>query len=515
MGCLLGVVPNDVGGRSNTSVSQPASNQTYPGDVSAPSAPGYDPTVTGSIGQQSTQNAPVYVANPTQQAYPEKPVTRQPLRQAPPVQPLNQSIELAPLPVVSPAPTQRVEAPVQSAAAVNSSAPGKQPKPVRTVSLTPTTSAAPQPSRTSNGWSAAGGTRVTIAQGETLYNLSRRYGVPAKEIMKANGISDPSKVDVGQVIVIPTYVYSRKAAVSAPDNDPKTRASHASVGYQGAARTANVPVPSPSPQRQAAVVPAASQTRQVTAATKPETAEPAPAKAQKASAEPAAGPVGVYSVQSGDTLSRIASRAGVKVDALKRANGLSDSKIRIGQKLTIPSPSSSVDQVRTASVPKNSNGATQTAGNATEVKPAGNSETVASKSAVKANAPKTTGIGKLRWPARGQVMNGFGSVEDGSRNDGIDIFLPQGTPVKAAENGIVIYAGSGLKEYGNTVLVRHDNGLVSVYGHASELIVERGDNVTRGQVVALSGMSGKASRPKLHFEIRKDAKPVNPVTYLE
>lgn len=116
----------------------------------------------------------------------------------------------------------------------------------------------------------------------------------------------------------------------------------------------------------------------------------------------------------------------------------------------------------------------------------------------------------MRWPVKGRVISGFGQG-----GDGIDISVPKGTPVKAAENGVVIYAGDGLKEFGNTVLVRHDNGLVTVYGNASELNVKRGQTVKRGDQLALSGMSGNASAPKLHFEIRKNSAPVDPSTYLE
>ena len=87
----------------------------------------------------------------------------------------------------------------------------------------------------------------------------------------------------------------------------------------------------------------------------------------------------------------------------------------------------------------------------------------------------------------------------GKSNDGIDIAVPEGTPVKAAENGVVIYAGDGLKEFGNTVLVRHENGLVTVYGHASELKVARGDKVKRGQEIAVSGMSGTTDAPEAAF----------------
>ena len=93
--------------------------------------------------------------------------------------------------------------------------------------------------------------------------------------------------------------------------------------------------------------------------------------------------------------------------------------------------------------------------------------------------------------------------------------MPEGTPVKAAENGVVIYAGDGLKDFGNTVLVRHENGLVTVYGHASALKVKRGEKVKRGQEIARSGMSGTTDAPKLHFEVRKDSAPVDPSGYLE
>jgi murein DD-endopeptidase MepM/ murein hydrolase activator NlpD len=93
--------------------------------------------------------------------------------------------------------------------------------------------------------------------------------------------------------------------------------------------------------------------------------------------------------------------------------------------------------------------------------------------------------------------------------------VPQGTPVKAAENGVVIYAGDGLKELGKTILVRHADGLVTVYGHVSKIDVKRGDDIKRGQQIASSGMSGSAKQPQLHFEVRKNSKPVNPATYLQ
>ena len=99
-------------------------------------------------------------------------------------------------------------------------------------------------------------------------------------------------------------------------------------------------------------------------------------------------------------------------------------------------------------------------------------------------------------------------------NDGINIAVPEGTAVKAAEDGVVAYAGSELKGYGNLVLVRHPNGFVSAYANNGSLDVKRGDTVKRGQTIAKSGQSGNVSSPQLHFELRKGAQPVDPATYL-
>jgi murein DD-endopeptidase MepM/ murein hydrolase activator NlpD len=120
----------------------------------------------------------------------------------------------------------------------------------------------------------------------------------------------------------------------------------------------------------------------------------------------------------------------------------------------------------------------------------------------------------FRWPARGRVISGSGAMTNGQQNDGINLALPEGTPVHAAEDGVVAYAGSELKGYGNLVLVRHSNGFVTAYAHASEILVKRGDQVRRGQVIAKSGQTGNVTSPQLHFEIRKGSAPVDPTQYL-
>jgi murein DD-endopeptidase MepM/ murein hydrolase activator NlpD len=122
-----------------------------------------------------------------------------------------------------------------------------------------------------------------------------------------------------------------------------------------------------------------------------------------------------------------------------------------------------------------------------------------------------TASADFRWPARGRVISGFGG--SGS-NEGINIAVPEGTPVKAAEAGTVAYAGSEVKGYGNLVLIRHDNGYVSAYAHNGEIEVKRGQKVARGQVVAKSGQSGNVTSPQLHFEIRKGSTPVDPMPHL-
>jgi murein DD-endopeptidase MepM/ murein hydrolase activator NlpD len=113
------------------------------------------------------------------------------------------------------------------------------------------------------------------------------------------------------------------------------------------------------------------------------------------------------------------------------------------------------------------------------------------------------------------VIATFGKRTDGTHNDGINIAIPQGTDVHAAESGRVAYAGNELKGYGNLVLIRHDNGWVSAYAHADQILVKRDDAVRRGQVIAKAGRTGTVDQPQLHFELRHGAKPVDPLPHME
>jgi murein DD-endopeptidase MepM/ murein hydrolase activator NlpD len=126
----------------------------------------------------------------------------------------------------------------------------------------------------------------------------------------------------------------------------------------------------------------------------------------------------------------------------------------------------------------------------------------------------TAAMPTFRWPVNGRVITAFGPKPSGQQNDGINVSVPEGTPIKAAEDGVVAYAGNELKTYGNLVLVRHSNGYVTAYAHASEILVKRDDPVKRGQIIAKAGQTGNVAAPQLHFEIRKGSTPVDPAPFL-
>ena len=132
------------------------------------------------------------------------------------------------------------------------------------------------------------------------------------------------------------------------------------------------------------------------------------------------------------------------------------------------------------------------------------------------DAPSASPVstGRFLWPANGRVISGFGPASNGQRNDGINIAVAEGTPIRAAASGKVSYAGSGLKDYGNLLLIQHEDGYVTAYAHAERLVVQKGDVVSRGQVIAYAGRTGDVSTSQLHFEIRRGTTPVDPDDYL-
>jgi murein DD-endopeptidase MepM/ murein hydrolase activator NlpD len=121
-----------------------------------------------------------------------------------------------------------------------------------------------------------------------------------------------------------------------------------------------------------------------------------------------------------------------------------------------------------------------------------------------------TGTLRFVWPVQGRIIADFGTNANGERNDGINIATALGAPIHAAAAGTVTYAGNELKGYGNLILIRHDDGYVTAYAHAEQMLVTRNDSVSQGQVIGYSGDTGDVTEPQLHFEIRHGVEPVNP-----
>jgi murein DD-endopeptidase MepM/ murein hydrolase activator NlpD len=212
----------------------------------------------------------------------------------------------------------------------------------------------------------------------------------------------------------------------------------------------------------------------------------------------------------------------VSVPELARANNLDPSaKLSLGMKLVVPaaktaaavgSATASVGVAAAVAPPVTRLAAADSQQKARLAQSAPNADEPAVESPVKAEA--TGALPTFRWPVRGKVITAYGAKANGKSNDGINLAVPEGTPVKAADDGVVTYSGNELKSYGNLVLIKHPNGYVTAYAHASELLVKRGDTIKRGQVIAKSGQSGDVQSPQLHFEIRKGQSPVDPLQFL-
>jgi len=232
----------------------------------------------------------------------------------------------------------------------------------------------------------------------------------------------------------------------------------------------------------------------------------------------------VHVIASGESLYTIARLYNVTAQAIVSANGLSSpDKIYVGQKIVIPGMkgSSAKGSLTPAPATRPAEASTQAPTVVAEVKPNEatpiaspallESDTPVNKPLVQPKAePKLSGADKFRWPVSGRVITDFGN----SKGTGINIEAPEGAAIRAAENGQVIYTGSGVEGYGNLVLIRHPNGYVSAYAHLKDISVAKGDVVNRGDNIGSAGMTGGVSRPQLHFELRKGATPVDPMPLL-
>lgn len=220
-----------------------------------------------------------------------------------------------------------------------------------------------------------------------------------------------------------------------------------------------------------------------------------------------------YTVQRGDSVYAISRRFGVDMTTIVRLNNIpSPYTIHVGQRLQLPANAGPGSQVATASVPsdRSAPATTTSAGS-----PAGpTAKPAAPRQVVSVPRPPARAGNGFVWPVEGRVVSSFGSKTGGRHNDGVNIAAPRGTPVRAAENGVVAYAGKEIRGFGNLLLIKHDGGLITAYAHADALLVARGDIVTRGQVIAKVGKTGGVDNPQLHFEVRRGTKAVDPGQFL-
>lgn len=355
----------------------------------------------------------------------------------------------------------------------------------RVAALTPSEpSAPPTPPRMAEHADLSRGEQIEVQVGDTLYGLSRRHKVSLNDLMSVNNLTGPN-LKPGQRLYVP------------------------------ATRLVQRPVEQP-PVVQAAEAPADW--------------------------------TGTHTMQPGESLYALAVRYRTKAADIQRYNGIQDvRRIRPGAVLRVPggASESTIAAVEPAPAPSVTPPTTAPQGvsggpspvilNAAPPAPslpdatrtdqriaaAGPLATTSDAAPALGAVPVEPGSGsiastpKLRWPVEGKIISGFGRRADSTHNDGINLAVPMGTDVHAAEAGTVAYAGSELKGYGNLVLLRHENGWVTAYAHADELLVRRGDVVKRGQVIAKAGKTGQVDQPQVHFELRQGQKPVDPVPFMD
>lgn len=322
----------------------------------------------------------------------------------------------------------------------------------------------PPPARTST---LRRGESVDVQPGDTLFGLSRRHHVSVAQLMEVNGLSNPN-LQLGQKIYLPEgysarHDEPRQVATVQPPQAPASVAPDLQAKYNGS-----------------------------------------------------------YTVKQGESVYGISRTYGVPVAELQLANGITDPRgVRAGTVLKVPGgaqspPPPSSDVADAAPPPAGTSQDPTVINRRDNPRVASRDDNVSTTGTINPPAQRgSVASDKLRWPVNGRIITGFGQRNDGTHNDGINLSVPQGTAVHAAESGVVAYAGSELKGYGNLVLLRHDNGWVTAYAHNDELMVKRGDKVQRGQVIAKAGRTGSVDQPQVHFELRQGSKPVDPVPFLE
>ncbi len=384
--------------------------------------------------------------------------------------------------------------------------------------------------------------RHVVAAGETLNGIANRAGVSPEALARANNLQPPYIVRLGQALVIPRETPAAPEPATTPKPRAGTTRSYRVTSGETLNGIANRAGVSPESLAQANGLTAPYVVRVGQTLTIPGEDAPAPARAAPAASSAPEAPLAdssadTYRVQSGETLGGIANRTGVAASLIAEANGLAAPYVvRVGQTLQIPrgrrytatakdsgfsialrygvpwdqialanglDPSARVTPGQSLVIPTVVAGATSSAAPAPAASPA------------PAAAPArtvTSSTTPFVWPVRGPIARGFATGTD--YHDGIDIKAAKGTVVRASAAGTVRFAGLEKEQFGNLVVLDNGNGWFTAYAFLSRISVSKGMKVQQGQRVGLVGDTGQAVGSELHFEIRKDGKPVNPVDEL-
>ncbi len=361
---------------------------------------------------------------------------------------------------------------------------------------------------------AAGENQITVARGDTLYALARSHNMTVAELAKINNLSEPYALSVGQVLrtAKPAVTY-----VAAPANDAAATAGN----MVAVAPPVVIKNPTPTTTRV--------ELQEITVGVgdtlyslSRKYSIPVNDLAVMNNLTP---PFGLYAGQKlkvpnlSDPDVRVATQVASTSNVATKKSDAIVVKPQAKSATTTPTPSApkvtsnkNTDSKKTTSsqsakASDNKTGSTQTTKKATEK--------ISSDPSKKLPKIATRSSSKFSWPVRGRILSGYGAKSNGLFNDGINISATRGTSVKAAENGVVAYAGNEVKGMGNLVIIQHDGGWMTVYAHMDSMVVRRGARVNVGQKIGTVGATGKVDTPQLHFEIRKGTKAYNPSSYLK
>jgi murein DD-endopeptidase MepM/ murein hydrolase activator NlpD len=337
------------------------------------------------------------------------------------------------------------------------------------------------------GWARTGRAGLhTVAKGDTVYGLARRYQVPIRAIIDANDLEPPYTLYVGQEIRIPVprrhvvergdtvYGISRAYGV---DMSELTRFNDIQPPYE---ITPGEVLVIPGHGREAAA--------RRTAGPGDEAAGPSNREAEN----------GAEAGTAGQGQNPRKDAAGTAVAGLPDAPAGTPTPPR--------APARKTDGAGRADAADRQQ--------ARDTRPQVDAQPASAPQPKSIPKPPPRAEARFLWPVRGEILSGFGPMEGGLHNDGINVAAPAGTPVKAAENGVVAYVGNELRGFGNLLLLKHADGWVTAYAHTQEVLVRHGQQVQRGQIVARVGATGSVGRPQLHFEVRKGSEAKDPAQLL-